>query len=72
MNRKGRSRCIIVGQDCLEKKRVIQRQKERKKKERVKERRERTKGIMKRSNPREIPSTITILSHIKQSWTQFS
>ena len=29
---------------------------ERKKKERVKERRERTKGIMRRSNPREIPS----------------
>ena len=53
------------------KKRVIQRQKERKKKERVKERRERTKGIMKRSNPREIPSTFTFLSHIKQRWTQF-
>ena len=52
MNRKGRSRCIIVGQDCLEKKRVIQRQKERKKKEKVKERRERTKGIMKHPNPR--------------------
>ena len=48
------------GQDCLEKKRVIQRQKERKKKEKVKERRERTKGIMKHPNPREIPSTITI------------
>ena len=51
MKRKGRSRCIIVGARLF--------RKERKKKERVKERRERTKGIMKRSNPREIPSTFT-------------
>ena len=41
MNRKSRSRCIIVGQGCLEK-REIERQKERRKRE--KERRERTKG----------------------------
>ena len=58
MNRKGRSRCIIVGARLFRKE-TCNTKTERKKKERVKERRERTKGIMKRSNPREIPSTFT-------------